>query len=811
MNPTWLFVGAVYLIAIGLARRAELVRAALRWRVAGFFYAIVLIFLFRPMTQDYISFPADIAETLPPWSHQLKHARMSNPDMSDITLQIVPWAEQVREQWRALRVPLWNERNGSGYPLLANGQSSALSPFRLVTLPLSLGNALTAEAALKILLALTFTFLFLRRRDYDELPSAIGALSFGFCTFIQIWLHFPLVTVAAMLPMAFYAIDLIAEVPTYGRFAFAAATWAVMLFGGHPETVSHITFLGGLYLLWRVLVEKHPEPRTWRFVRARLGAMTGAGLVAALLAMPVLLPMAEAIPRSKRFQELKVQPHAVGVFSDWPSKVVLFQPNWYGQPPKEPARDTATSPESVTGFAGILGVAAFVALAVRAIAQRRFREREFFFVLATPIVYGIIVNWPIVSDIFHAVFRLAANARLRLLFCFLLSAQAAAILDIIRKEKACHYLAGVATTSLMLWRLISHEWFPGVADKDTAMIAILPSMVVLLVAALVPLFGRWKRFAMMALTVVIVGELWNASDQWNPTLMTRHMYHSSPLVDALDKLRAKQPPNAPFRVVGMGAMFFPNLAGIYGYEDIRSHDPMANGRYLGVLRLRTAYDPSRYFAKWTEFDSRTLDFLNVRYILADVFDKPADTDRFQLRYEGKDGRIYENMDALPRFFPADDVILEFKRDLFVKRLVEMKDFPRNVLLRRLTVDSDRERVDLLGFRPAGSPKARVEIVEASPTAYRVRVDAPRYSMIVSSLPDWPGWKVVRDGKPLRVVEINGAFIGFVVPPGKGEVRIVYDPLSFKIGVLIALKTLLALAAPFAGWRPFRLRAVAGRG
>jgi hypothetical protein len=811
MNPTWLFVGAVYALAVWLGRRAAVVRASLRWRVAGVFYALVLVFLFRPMTQDYVSFPADIGETLPPWSHDLKHARMSNPDMSDITLQIVPWAEQVREQWRTLRVPLWNERNGSGYPLLANGQSSAFSPLRLVTLPLSLGNAFTAEAALKILLALTFTFLFLRRRSYDELPSAIGAISFGFCTFLQVWLHFPLVTVAAMLPLALFAIDLIAERPTYGRFAFAALTWAVMLFGGHPETVSHITFLGGLYLLWVVLVEKHEERLTWRYVRARLGAMTAAGIVAAFIALPLLLPMAEAIPRSKRFQELKVQPHAVGIFSDWPSKIVLFQPNWYGQLPKERARDTAASPESITGFAGILGVAAFVALGLRAIVQRRFREREFFFVLATPIVYGIIVNWPVVSDIFHALFRLAANARLRLLFCFLLSAQAAAILDIIRKERAWHYLAGVATTAWMLLHLIRHEWFPGVADKDTAMIAIIPSMLVLLVAALVPLFGRWKHFAMMPLAVVIVAELWNATDRWNPTIMSRQMYHSSPLVDALGKLRGAHEPNDPFRIVGMGAMFFPNLAGIYGYEDIRAHDPMSNGRYLGVLRLRTAYDPSRYFAKWTEFDARMLDFLNVRYVLADVFDKAQDTDRFQLRYEGKDGRIYENMDALPRFFPADDVILEFRRERFIERLIEMKDYPRNVLLRRLTVDSDRERTDLLAFRPAGAPKATVEIEQATPTDYRLRIAAPRHSLIASSVPIWPGWKVERDGKALRVVEINGAFIGFVVPPGTGAVRVFYDPLSFKVGLLVSLATLLGLAAPFAGWQPFRRRAAAARG
>src|SRR5437879_4414106 len=80
---------------------------------------------------------------------------------------------------------------------------------------------------------------------------------------------------------------------------------------------------------------------------------------------------------------------------------------------------------------------------------------------------------------FHAIFKLAANARLRLFLCWLLSVQAAAILDVIRRERAWHYLAGLALASGMLLYLMRTQWFPMPADKDTAMIAIIPSMIVL--------------------------------------------------------------------------------------------------------------------------------------------------------------------------------------------------------------------------------------------------------------------------------------------------------------------------------------------
>jgi len=37
-------------------------------------------------------------------------------------------------------------------------------------------------------------------------------------------------------------------------------------------------------------------------------------------------------------------------------------------------------------------------------------------------------------------------------------------------------------------------------------------------------------------------------------------------------------------------MLFPNLPAMFSLDDVRAHDPMANGRYLGVLRVVTGYE-----------------------------------------------------------------------------------------------------------------------------------------------------------------------------------------------------------------------------
>ena len=782
-NPTWLFVGVVYALAIWLARRAKV---EIPIRVAIFFYAIVFVYLYLPLTQDYVNLPVDFLKTLPPWAHLVRDHKSSNGFMNDIVLQIVPWANQVRESWRSLHVPLWNDLSASGYPLLGNPQSSALSPLRLLTLPLSLAHAMTAEAAMKILIALTFTFLFCRRRGYSELASTIGAVAFGFSAFIIVWLHFPLITSACLLPAVMYMVDLLAEKITYKRFVAAAVVWAVMLFGGHPETAAHAFFLALLYVLWIVIVQ-----RSTLNVKRFLGTLAIALVVAALLAAPLLAPFAESLTKSKRYQELQANPPGVQVpFSDFPSFVAMLQPHFFGDPLHERVWGPA-HPESITAFAGFLGVAAWFALLAHVIATRAWRSHEMFFVLATLLVLGIVMSWPGVRDVFHFVFRLAANARLRLLLALLFAIQTAAVADLIARGKRVAVLLGIAGASAVLVYFFARTDFANAFRHDNALLAVLPSIIVLLLA-LIAVFARKRELVLMLLLVAVIAELWKVHGDWNPAVSMKWMYPRTPILEKLDSLLAQRPPNDPARIVGAGPTFFPNVNGVYGYEDIRPHDPMANGRYIGVLRLVTGYDSDDYFARWNNFDTRFLDYLNVRYVLAPwAGNLPP---KFALVWEGRDGRIFENRDVLPRFFPVRNVVIDFNDASFYRRLRTMDDWAITAVLDKLKLENRQMHDDFFHARPVDSPVATSEIIEAKPTQYRLHVKAPRYSLIVSSIPWWPGWKVERNGARVEPIRVNGGFVGFAVPPGELDVKVWYDPWTFRIGAIVAAATIAALIA-----------------
>jgi uncharacterized membrane protein YfhO len=782
-NATWIYVAVLYALAIRLAR------PRVPWRVAGLFYILVLIFLFRPMTQATVNVPVDFIRTLPPWSGG-RH--LSNPFMNDLPMQIVPWAAQVRDAWRSLHFPLWNHLSGSGYPLLANGQSSALSPIRLLALPLPLGYAMTAEAAMKLLIALTFMYLLCRRR-YAELPSAIGAIAFAFCTFNNTWLHFPLVTVGVWLPAALLAVDLLFEQRTYARFVFAVVVWAVMLFGGHPETVAHVTLLSGLFALWLAFVER---TGSWRSIAMLASAIA----VAALVAAPFLAPFAEAVTKSRRYQELQANPqlNTEVPWSDFPSMVVLFQPHFFGHLPQDKPWSTAPAAESISGFAGVLGVAAWLGLVLRAVALRRFRQREVFLVIAALFVLAVILDWPGVGSFFHFVFRLAANARLRLLFCFLAALMTAAIVDITIRERPVWILTGAGLAAAALLYLMMTTAFPTQAAVDIALLAMLPSLIVLAAVALLANVGRASArpdglkpvLHQAVIAVAVIYELWAADAGWNPVLPADEMYPKTPLIQKLQELRG----TALARVVGIGPALFPNTNAIFGLEDIRAHDPMSNGRYLGVLRLLAGVNTDDYFAKWNNLDSRLLDYLNVKYVIGARNLQMNDMQRFRLVYDGRDGRIFENADVLPRFYAARNIVLEFKGDYFVRRLMAQPDFARTAVVKVLPVDSDRMRLDLLAPRPLDAPEPSVTIVEARPTDFRLRIHAPRHALIVSSQPWWPGWRVTINGRRREAQPVNGPFLGFTVPPGDWDVRVDYFPLTFYLGLVISMLTVIGLVA-----------------
>ncbi|HEX7808519.1 MAG TPA: YfhO family protein [Thermoanaerobaculia bacterium] len=219
---------------------------------------------------------------------------------------------------------------------------------------------------------------------------------------------------------------------------------------------------------------------------------------------------------------------------------------------------------------------------------------------------------------------------------------------------------------------------------------------------------------------------------------------------------------------------------------------MTNGRYVGLLSLIINYDAANYFSEWNEFEKRFINFLNVKYVITSW--RGELPGRYRLVYDGNDGRIFENTEVLPRFYPIRNVVIDFNDDSFYKRLRELEGWSHTALLDKLDVEAPQMREDFFRPRPDDAPIATTEILDASPTSYRIHVKSPRWSLVASSIPYWPGWKVERNGARIEPIRVNGGFLGFAVPEGELDVRVWYDPWTFRFGSIVALATILGLIA-----------------
>ncbi|HVE72795.1 MAG TPA: hypothetical protein VNI54_15625 [Thermoanaerobaculia bacterium] len=607
MNFAWLLVLTIY-ATCAFAARKHLPRA-----VALLFAVLVAVFLWRPLTQPVTIVPVDVLKLLPPWSELRAPGRapvtkydVSNLNLHDLPMQVVPWMHQVRESWRAGRVPLWNDAAGCGYPLMANGQSTPFSPFVLVTLPLPLDYAISAQAALKLLLALVLTFLYCRRR-WSVLPSTIAALAFGFSSWMITWLQFPIATAAAFLPGVLMAIEDLLE---GRRFTLPVVFFVLTVLSGHPETVFNVGLMAAAYGLWIA-----------RSVRGLL-RVAGASLVAACICSPFLVPFFELMTRSQRFAEIRTWAEGVP-FSDRASAALLLQPRFFGHLPIERPWGPTTL-ESICGFAGVLAIAAVLATAVIVLRTRAWRSVETLFVLGAIISLGVVLAWPGITQVFDAVAGFAPAMRMRIGICWFGAVLIAPVLD--HKSRIPLLLGALGAALLMLFFLRTTP-FPTASHHASAVLSLLPGMCVLLA-----LLHRRMIVAAGALTVV---ELWLTMAHWNRAQPARSL--ETPLIAKLKTLDG--------RIVGIGGQMYPNVGAFWGLEDVRVHDPMAWNRYVSYLEQHAGWNRADYYAKWTDPGSPLLDRLGVRWVVSDR-ELPGRTPV----YAGRDGFIYANPSAKPLFF-----------------------------------------------------------------------------------------------------------------------------------------------------------------
>ncbi len=749
--------------------------APLARRTALLLLALTLLALAPVAFTSALPVPLDHAAQGYPLRGVVGEVEVGNPLVNETANQILPWMQVARESLGAGKAPLWNRYASSGSPLLGYATAAPFSPFFLATLFVPLPQQTVAMGGLKIFVALVFCYLLLRREGTSEGAAVVGAVLYGLSLFQVVFLYFPLSSVTALLPALLYAVGSLARDPRPTNILFLCGVVACQLMSGHPESVLHCAMAAVAFLAIELAA---PVGRCrWR---AALPAMAVSVVLAAFLASPAWAPFVEQLPESARLSS----PHAVAgtgstLHLPLEGAVLLIDPDHFGHPARGSWAWGSNYAETATLYVGLVPLA-LLGVAVAGAGSGR-RDR---LLLAAGVGFLLLaLDWSPVAHLVNGVWPLswAANHRLRFVVCLFAALLTARALDRFSSRDVPVAALGSALVVLALL-LTSHD-----AREPGSNACGLIALAGVWVALAVRFIAGLERASVAALAApLIITELVAAVASFYPPV-PRALY--APRLPIVEALRAHADQSRPWRVVGSGWTLVPDTATLYGLEDIRGSDPMTGRSYLDFLDLvsyRPPEGPSSRLVR--SFPQPALDFLNVRYVLTG----PGRVLREPLRlvYAGPDGRLYENERSLPRFFSPVTY-----RGGSIAEVVDAA--PRVADFR-----------DLAFLESAAGSEARrnaiatVEGIEDDGFGgFRLDVRADGGSLVVSSLPRAPGWRLRIDRRPAAIETVNGAFVGFFVPPGSSRVTLRYRPWTFDAGLAGAVLGLAGiLAVTLAGRR-----------
>jgi hypothetical protein len=240
---------------------------------------------------------------------------------SDHNYYFEPFARFIGDSYRNFSVPLWNPYVYSGMPQIAVPSPGVFYPPNLIWALTSYGVGLALILIFHQLLAGVGAFLLIESFGWGTAASWMAGSICALCGYMfSLNSNHTLVTTASWIPINIWLINEIklSSEPrqTYTRVLFSSIAIVLLIAAGRPE----ISVIGLLIVFFFALLQSNvwsgdEQIRQERI--ARLSWQALAFLIAALLAMPIVLPVAEWLAGSPRAQGMDVK---------W---VFTWSANWY--------------------------------------------------------------------------------------------------------------------------------------------------------------------------------------------------------------------------------------------------------------------------------------------------------------------------------------------------------------------------------------------------------------------------------------------------------------------------------------------------
>jgi hypothetical protein len=736
-----------------------------------------------------------------------------------------PGHEATRRALQEGTLPLWEPGSWSGWPAVVDPYNGVYYPPNVIYYALGAARGLGYSVALHAIFAALGLLAFLRQRRLSLPAALVGALGYALSSFMVVRVrHVIFIQMAAWIPWIMWAVDRWLETRRPQTLLWLALFGALSILAGglSLEVLAALPVLvyvvGRLATTWRAA----PPGTRGRTAAFDLVALGGAAALGLTLAAAQIWPSLAHLPESPR--SLGTSYEFASSYA-WPKlryALTLLLPDLYGNNTRGRYLGVFNYWEMAGYYVGVVPwLLAPFAFLWRGDGGRRRVELAALGGLALVAIGAALGDAGPVHKVLYYGLPLYATLRcptralyIVVLVVPILAAHGVEALLLQGRDGATLVVRrGRVLAAVAVALLLASVGAAILAGLPRAQEAARAGAVRLLVVAL--LGGAVLGLAALRVIVprvAVIGFvllagadlLWQnagylkAEPPTYPAGMERYQ--------ALEWIRA-QGRGARFVNDGHGPFRLHNVGMVYGLENASGYDSVPIWRMVNFIQVLNTGRPYPHpklkhdlaAAAITNFNSRLLDLLNVKYVI--TF-KPLPAPRYRLAFRPEpkaklawaekswDARlnVYENTTVLPRAFLVYEAVTVGDAATAVASLGDSRFDPaRQAVLEQAPVPP-----------PERAPEGAPRMTPATVTRHErhrvvIEADAPRAGVLVVAEVYYPGWSVRVDGKPAPLLRADYALRGVALPAGRHTVEMTYRNRAAWGGIWLSVAALAVLA------------------
>ena len=698
---------------------------------------------------------------------------------SDLIDLHYPFKYALHNSYTNSRFPLWEPNLSLGFPIAAEGQSGPFYPLNILLSFISPESSLQLSIILIFLTSLTGMYLYCRSLNFSKTESLYASVVFSFSAFfITRVKHINLIGVSSYLPFLFLFIRKFFLKRSFIFILLTGIVIALQFLLGHPQMTFYCIFAAVLYAAFegyqtfRTKKDTSIIPNTVLFLFLSFA-------VAFLLSAVQILPTLEFIQLTSR-QEFHILDAGAYPFK-LKNLIGFVSPYGAGNPASGSyqaniAYDGIFWENAV--YIGLLGII-FAVFGIYS-AIKKPRPPEFLFSIFLSLFSLLVMlgaSSPVFSFLWNNIpgftlFRFPNRFNLFLIFSLsILSARGLqeAVKKIpLKKAEAKTFSSSPDDEVKFSWPL----------DRRRTKFLLFAFTVVDLLIFSNSYIGYAEK---EKLTKIPAFSEKIASDTEKYRIYSLTQHYQNPYsalgwkndlaVDTILASRESIPPNN-------------NL--IYGLPSFNDRGwfegGLSNARRDRVEEFLTSENENQVVT------GKVLGLFNVKYVITfadyvgiEIFEESTLDLGEQF---GTKLKLFRNDQVLPRIYFTPEALVAENEDEAFKKVTSLEHYgPKTVILENKPNILPEEFTGVIDDFRKDNP---VEIINYEDQKVEIEADIKTHGFLVLSDSFYPGWKVRIDGTEGKILRANYLVRAVELDPGKHKVEFYYDPVSFRVGLIISL-------------------------